>query len=82
MTGLAIAALGTALLAVGAWQMIVTLRDGSFRGRGNYLIRRDGRPATFWLNFAALALVGHFGLAMIVWAAPSDMSESSCPVSD
>jgi hypothetical protein len=69
VTRLAIAALGAALLAVGAWQMVVTLRDGSFRGRGNYLIRRDSRPLTFWLNFAALALVGLFGLALIVWAA-------------
>jgi hypothetical protein len=69
VTRLAIAALGTALLAVGVWRMIVTLRGGSFRGRGNYLIRRDSRPATFRLNFAVLALIGLFGLALIARAA-------------
>jgi hypothetical protein len=48
--------------------MFLTLRNGSFRTRGNRLIKRNDHPTMFWINFAALAFVNMLGLAFIIWA--------------
>jgi hypothetical protein len=63
-----LAVVGVTALIMGSWQFFLTLRDGSFRARGNRLIRRKAHPIIFWINFGALLFVSVIGAAMITWA--------------
>jgi hypothetical protein len=63
-----LAVIGVTTLIMGSRQLFVTLRDGSFRARGNRLIRRKGHPIIFWINFGALSFVSLIGAALITWA--------------
>jgi hypothetical protein len=63
-----LAVIGVTTLIVGSRQLFVTLRDGSFRARGNRLIRRKSHPIMFWMNFGALSFVSVIGAALITWA--------------
>jgi hypothetical protein len=58
------------LMIVSFRQIALMFRDGSFRARGNRLIRREAHPMMFLMNFAALAhlifIVGVFWMLIQV----------------
>jgi hypothetical protein len=58
---------GLAILLISFRQMFQMFRDGSFRGRGHRLIRRNAHPVIFWMNFVGLVLFGVIGAALICW---------------
>ena len=66
-----LAPVGIMMLFIGSRQMFLMFRDGSFRARGNRLIRRNGHPVIFWMNFGALALISVIGVVFLCWAVVS-----------
>ncbi len=59
--------IGVTMLLISSHQMFVMFRNGSFRARGNRLIRRNSHPIIFWMNFGALMLVSIIGVAFASW---------------
>jgi nitric oxide reductase large subunit len=57
---------GLAILSLCLHQMVVVFRDGSFRARGNRLIKRSTHPIIFWMNLIGLVLFGVGGV-VLVW---------------
>ena len=45
------------LMIISFRQIALMFRDGSFRARGNRLIRREAHPVMFLMNCAALSLL-------------------------
>src|SRR5262245_7490297 len=65
---LVVAAIGTAMIIMGATQMFQTLRTGRLRARGGRIIKRKKNPVMFWLNFGGLIIVCVLGVVSIIWA--------------
>jgi hypothetical protein len=63
-----LAAIGIMMVLMASREMILTLRNDSFRALGNRLIRRKAHPVIFWMELGALVIVGLLGLAVIAWA--------------
>ena len=57
MIKLVTALFGVLMISISFRQIFLMLRDGSFRARGNRLIRRNAHPVMFLMNFAALSLL-------------------------
>jgi hypothetical protein len=68
MMNFVIGVVGILALIASLRQIFVTLRAGSFRARGNRLIRRERHPIIFWINFSALMLVSVGATALIACA--------------
>ena len=54
---LSVLLLGVLMIFISFRQIFLMFRDGSFRARGNRLIRREAHPVMFLMNFAALTLL-------------------------